>query len=152
MLLEDQKIALSNAHMMIGDSTGHAVVVEWVQGLKEIVEVSENRLIMTNFLLSDPASGNHPCPRYQSIEQKLSELEDSSQAVDLKQVGNAVGAAVQVPRTLEDGKVGGTLYTTFMDISEMRFVLVYKLNNQKVTQLDLREEFAGKRKRKIKLL
>lgn len=152
VLLEERKIALSSAHMMIGDSTGNAVVVEWINGKKEIVPILENRLIMTNFLLSDPASGNHPCPRYESIEQRLNQLEESSQPADLKKVGITMAGAVQVPRAIEDGKVGGTLYTTFIGISDMEFVLVYKLDNQKVTKLNLQEEFAAKRKRKIKLI
>jgi len=151
-LLEEEKIALNSAHMMIGDSTGNAVVVEWINGKREIIPILENRLIMTNFLLSDPASGNHPCPRFESIEQRLNQLEESTQAVDLKKVGIAVAGAVQVPRAIEDEKVGGTLYTSFIGISDMEFVLVYKLDNQKVTKLNLQEEFAGKRKRKIKLL
>jgi hypothetical protein len=37
-------------------------------------------------------------------------------------------------------------------ISDMEFVLVYKLDNQRVTRLDLQEEFAGSRKKKIKLI
>jgi choloylglycine hydrolase len=152
LLLEKEQIALNNAHMMLGDSTGRAVVVEWIQGQKKLIEISGNRLIMTNYLLSDPDKGNYPCPRYQSIEERLLKLENSLQPMDLKLIGNTMGGAVQPPRTLEDGRMGGTLYTSFIGISDMEFVLVYKLDNQRVTHLDLREEFAGRRKKRIKLI
>lgn len=151
MLLENKKIALNNAHMMIGDASGNAVVVEWMDGQREIVHVANNRLVMTNFLLSDTTSGNYPCPRFQSINKRLDKLEEADQAVSMRTVGNAIAGAVQVPRTVEDNKVGGTLYTTFMNISDMEFMLVYKLNNERITRLDLTEEFNGDKKRKIKL-
>ncbi len=147
--LEQKKIALSNAHMMIGDSTGNAVVLEWLDGQKRIIPVSNNRLIMTNFLLSDPTRGSFPCHRYESIETRISQLEEET--ATLKSVGNAMGGAVQLPGKNEAGRVGGTLYTSFINITEMEFVLVYKLDNQKLTRLDLLDEFAKKRKQKIKL-
>jgi len=50
------------------------------------------------------------------------------------------------------GRVGGTLYSSFIDLTDMQFVLVYKLDNQKITRLDLQGEFTKKRKQKIKLL
>ena len=151
-LLEKKKIALANAHMMIGDSSGHAVVVEWLGGQRKIVPLSGNRLIMTNFLLSDPDGGNHPCPRYQSIEDRLDQLEESDQAIDLRAIGNAIASAVQVPRKLEDDREGGTLYTTFINISDLEFVLVYKLDNTRITRLDLKKVFKEGKKKKIKLI
>ncbi len=149
--LEQKKIALTNAHMMIGDSTGNAVVLEWLDGQKRIIPVSNNKLIMTNFLLSDNSRGSFPCHRYESIETKLTQLEETDDPATLKSVGNAMGGAVQLPGKNESGRVGGTLYTTFINISDMEFVLVYKLDNQKLTRLDLSDEFTKKRKQKINL-
>ena len=151
LFLEEKGIALRNAHMMIGDSFGNAVVVEWLDGQRKINGISDNRLIMTNFLLSDTTRGSYPCPRYDSIKKRLSKLENSEEPATLKSVGNVLGGAVQLPGASESGRVGGTLYTTFIDISEMEFVLVYKLNKQKITRLDLAREFTQKRKQKIKL-
>jgi choloylglycine hydrolase len=79
-------------------------------------------------------------------------MEASDQPLDLRAVGNAMAGAVQVPRVIEDERVGGTLYTTFMNISDMEFMLVYQLDNAKITHLDLREEFVGKKRRRIKLI
>ena len=151
LLLEKKNIALNNAHMMLGDSTGNAVVVEWLDGKRNIVPLVNNRLVMTNFLLSDNQLGNFPCPRYKTIEKGLDQLEESDQAVDLKTVGNAIAGAVQVPRAMEDNRVGGTLYSSFIGISDMEFVLVYKLNNDKITRLDLKDEFKKGDKKRIKL-
>ena len=130
--LEQKKIALSNAHMMIGDSSGNVVVLEWLDGQRRITAISNNKLIMTNFLLADTSQGSFPCHRYESIETRLTQLEDMEEPATLKSVGNAMGGAVQLPGTDESGRVGGTLYTTFINISDMEFVLVYKLDNQKV--------------------
>jgi len=152
MLLEKKKISLNNAHMMIGDASGNAVVVEWLDGQRELVHVANNRLIMTNFLLSDTTRGNYPCQRFQAIDFRLDKLEEDDLAVDMRAIGNAIARAVQVPRRMEDDKVGGTLYTTFINISDMEFMLVYKLNNEKITRLDLNEEFERGKKKKIKLI
>jgi predicted choloylglycine hydrolase len=151
LFLEELKIALTDAHMMIGDRTGNAVVLEWVDGQRKVIPVSNNKLIMTNFLLSDTLRGNFPCYRFESIETRLTQLEETEEPATLKSVGNALGGAIQVPGKDKSGRVGGTLYTSFIDLSEMQFVLVYKLDNQKLTHLDLANEFASKRKQKIKL-
>ena len=57
----------------------------------------------------------------------------------------------QAPKEIEDGKTGGTLYSTFIDITKMEFVLVYKLDNSKVIKLDLKKEFKKKNEREIEL-
>jgi choloylglycine hydrolase len=149
--LEKRKIALKNAHMMLGDASGQAVVVEWTKGQRSIVPISNKRLIMTNFLLSDTAQGNYPCPRYQSIEQRLDQMEEAGQPIDLKTVGNAMAGAVQVPRTMENERKGGTLYSSFINISDMEFVLVYQLDNARITRLDLVKEFKGRERKRVDL-
>ena len=150
-LLEVKKIVLSNAHMMLGDSTGYAVVLEWIDGERKIHPIQDNMLIMTNFLLSDPSAGNHPCPRFNAIESSLKKLTKENDTLNLLMVGNTLAQAVQPPTKNGEGRTGGTLYSTFIDVSEMEFVLVYKLDNLNITKLNLKEEFAEKSKRKIKL-
>jgi len=149
--LEKREIALGNAHMMLGDGTGNAVVVEWIDGQRKLLRLQNNRLLMTNFLLSDPSRGNYPCPRYQSIDDRLDQLDEADQPLDLKAVGNAIAVAVQTPREVEAKRVGGTLYTTFINISDLEFVLVYKLDNKRITHLDLKEEFQKRKKSRIPL-
>jgi choloylglycine hydrolase len=151
-LLEKEEIALSNAHMLLGDSSGQAVVVEWMDGQRRIIQIKNNRLIMTNFLLSDPSRGNHPCPRFQSIEDGLDQLEGRDQAADLRAIGNVLAFAVQVPFKAEDGRVGGTLYSSFIDITDMEFVLVYQLDNTKITRLKLDDTFRADKKERINLI
>jgi choloylglycine hydrolase len=149
--LENEKIAISEGHIIFGDNTGDAVVVEWVNGERKIINLKNNMLIATNFLLSDTTAGNFPCYRYNSIEQRLKQLNESAETPDLKKIGNAIGGASQSPRADEKGKTGGTLYTSFTNITDMEFVLVYKLDNSKIIKLDLTKEFEKTRKQKIKL-
>lgn len=151
LYLDMEGIALNNAHMMFGDRTGNAVVVEWLDGERKVVSMLEDRLVMTNFLLSDPSRGNYPCPRYEAIQDGLNQVEAWKKPVDLKVLGNIMAGAVQLPRTDEEGHTGGTLYTTFINISDMEFVLVYKLDMNKITRLDLEEVFAEGKKTKIRL-
>ena len=149
--LENEKIGISEGHMMFGDNQGNAVVVEWVNGEKRVVNKTDNKLIATNFLLTDTTAGNYPCYRYQAIEQRLNLLDKSNENLDLKKVGNAIAGAVQLPREDENGKQGGTLYTTFINITDMELILVYQLDNSKITKLDLKKEFDKPRKQKILL-
>ena len=149
--LEKEKIALNKSHMMFGDKTGKAVVVEWVDGERKLHWIEDNKLIMTNYLLSEPEAGNYPCYRYKSIEHRISELENSGEEINLLKVGNSFGQASQPPRENEKGRVGGTVYSSFIDITENKFFLSYKLSNENVVKLDLNLEFAKAKRQKIKL-
>lgn len=151
LYLEKRKIALTNSHMMFGDKAGKAVVVEWLNGQRVLHWISGNQLLMTNFLLADSTAGNFPCPRYNSIEQRIAELEQRAEEVNLQRIGNTFGQAAQVPRADESGRVGGTVYTTFMNLTDMQFVLSYKLSNENVVLLDLKKEFSKTKRQKIKL-
>jgi len=148
--LEQHKIALHNAHLLFGDKAGNAAVVSWVQGKRKITKPENNYLIATNFLLEAPEAGHTPCYRYKAMVKEIKRLEESGVPIGLREVGNIAAKAVQEPREIE-GKILGTLYTTFINITDMEFVLAYKLNNSKLTKLDLMDEFAKGRKRTIRL-
>lgn len=149
--LEKERIALNRSHLMFGDRSGNAVIVEWVDGERKLHWIEGNQLIMTNYLLSKPEAGNFPCYRYNSIEDRISKLEDSGEEITLLKIGNTFGQAVQPPRVSEEGQTGGTVYTTFIDITDGQFFLSYKLNNENVIKLDLNAEFARSRAKKIEL-
>ncbi|MBI9054396.1 MAG: hypothetical protein JEY96_11300 [Bacteroidales bacterium] len=149
--INERNIALPNAHIMFGDSTGNAKIIEWVNGKQQIISIKDNRLVMTNFHLSDTTTGNFPCYRYSAINENLNKLEINSDTLDLLKIGNALGQSAQTPKQNENGKIGGTLYSTFINITDMEFFLVYKLDNTKVTKLDLKAEFDKQKKQKIKL-
>lgn len=148
--MENEKFAVHQSHFLIGDATGRAVIVEWINGKQHIIEMEGNSLVATNYLINAPEEGGYPCPRFDSIEERIAQMEDSGAAIDLKAVGRTVDAAVQPAQDWEEGRKGGTLYTSFFDITDMKMVLVPKLNNSKAIQLDLREEFK-KGKRRINL-
>lgn len=150
--LEKRKIALNKSHMMFGDKIGNAVIVEWVDGDRKLHWIENNKLIMTNFLLSDTAAGNYPCHRYNSIENRIIKLERSKEVINLFRVGNTFGQAGQAPRADESGRIGGTVYTTFMNLTDMEFVLSYKLSNENVVMFNLKEKFSKTKRQKIKLI
>lgn len=149
--LEKEKIALNDSHMMFGDNTGKAVVVEWVEGERKLHWIKDNKLIMTNYLLSAPSAGNYPCYRFESIEERIEQMEENGEDIDLLKIGNTFGLASQPAKEAEDGRIGGTVYTSFIDITDNKFVLVYRLSNESVIKLDLEEEFSKSKKQKIKL-
>lgn len=149
--IEKEKIALNKSHLIFGDKTGKAVVVEWVNGERKLHWIKNNKLIMTNYLLSDPEAGNYPCYRYNSIEDKISEMEESKEKIDLLKIGNTFGQACQPPRKNVEGRIGGTVYTSFIDITDNKFILSYKLSNQNIIKLDLNIEFDKTKRQKIKL-
>lgn len=151
--LEHKKVALKNAHIFFGDRNGRAVVVEWVNGIKNIIEIKNNRLVATNYNLSDNGQTEVTCWRYPIIQKGLDELDQRGlkDTIDLKAVGNVIGKAVQVTQKDSTGKIVGTLYTTFIDLTEMKFVLIYKLDNSKIIKLDLFNELHTGKVRKIKL-
>ena len=149
--LEKEKIALNRSHIMFGDKNGNAVVVEWVNGKKELLWIKDNKLLMTNYLLSEPDAGNYPCYRFKSIEDRIAELEKSGDEIDLLKVGNTFGQAVQPARANKEGRMGGTVYTSFIDITDNKFFLSYKLSNENVIKLDLNQEFARPKRQKISL-
>ncbi len=151
--LEEKKVALKNAHLLLGDKNGKAVIIEWVKGKKQIVGIKNNRLVATNFNLSETSQTEITCWRYRVIQKGLDELDarDIKDTIDLKAVGNVIARAVQPPQADPAGRVGGTLYTTFIDLTEMKFVLVYKLDNSKIQKLDILKEVQTGKARKIKL-
>lgn len=151
VLLEKEKIALNKSHLMFGDKSGKAVIIEWIDGERKLHWIKDNKLIMTNYLLSKPEAGNHPCFRYDSIEKRIKEMENSSDKINLLKVGNTFGMAAQIPRENEKGRIGGTVYTSFINITDNTFFLSYKLSNENVIKLDLNAEFTKTKRRKIKL-
>ncbi|WP_422084083.1 carcinine hydrolase/isopenicillin-N N-acyltransferase family protein [Ulvibacterium sp.] len=150
-LIEKRKIALPDAHIMFGDATGNAVVVEWLDGEQKIIPIRNNRLVMTNFLLADPTRGNHPCPRYNAIQKNLETLEKNKDSISFLKAANTISNAVQIPNADKEGRTGGTLYSTFINISDMELILVYQLDNKKMSKLNLQSEFDRPKGRKIAL-
>ena len=148
--LEKEKTAVSNGHMLFGDLSGNAAVIEWVRGEMKIVPITNNRLIATNFLLSDTLVGDNPCYRYASIDHQLDKMEKGEDIIDLQRVGNCLGGACQPPRKDADGRKGGTLYTNLINLTDMEMVVVYKLDRERIQHFDLNKEFERKRRKKIR--
>ncbi len=60
---------LNGGHFLIADATGDAAVVE-LEGteMRLFQKKVGNYVAATNFSFKDPALGNYPCPRFQSID------------------------------------------------------------------------------------
>lgn len=149
--LEHEKIAYPGSHLLFGDKTGNAAVIEWVEGTVKIIPISGHKMMVTNFLLSDTSKGNYPCPRFAAMEKELNRLEQDTVRPALREIGNVIARAVQPAALNNKGKEGGTLYSTFIDITDMKFALIYKYDNSNITKLDLKKEFVSGKKRKIRL-
>lgn len=149
--MEKEKFAVHQSHFLIGDATGYAVIVEWIDGVRHIIPIENSSLIATNFLINAPERGGFPCHRYDSIESRITQMEESKDPITLKTLGNTVSGAVQPPADWGEGRKGGTLYTSFFDITDLKMVLVPRLDNSKAIELDLRKEFEKGKRRKIKL-
>jgi len=147
-LFERERIALKNAHVMIGDRSGRAVVVEWIDGERRLTWSQENHLVMTNFLLA--AEVNAPrCGRHESIRERIVAFRTQDEEATLLRVGNFIGGAVLLPRPDGEGRTIGTLYSTFLDLTNGQLVFVPRLDSSKAQKFDLTEEFGRKKGRKI---
>jgi choloylglycine hydrolase len=146
VFMEKEKMAVHQSHLMFGDATGRAVIVEWIDGERHIIEMEGNHLIATNYLLLKPEAGNHPCPRYTSIEERIKALDAQGGPKGFPGISNVTAGAMQLPRKLDNGKTLGTLYTSFIDITNMKMIFLPKLDNTKVIQFDLKKEFEKKRR------
>jgi len=62
-----------------------------------------------------------------------------------------IDQAVQPARKHENNRFGGTVYTSFINITDNKFFLSYKLSNKNVIKLDLTEDFAKSKRQKINL-
>ena len=71
--------------------------------------------------------------------------------IDLLKVGNTFGQAAQAPQKAANGRVAGTVYSSFINITDNQFFLSYKLSNQNIIKLDLGDEFSKTKKQRIKL-
>ncbi len=149
--LENEKIAIPSGHMMFGDKHGNAVVVEWIAGKRTLNYIKNNVLIATNYLLAKPEAGGYPCYRYESIQKRIDILKQG-EVVSFLGFGNTLGGAAVPPNyNLENEKASGTLYSSFINITEMKLFIVPKLDNNKVIKLDLNEWFLKSKRKKIKL-
>ncbi len=137
--LETERVALKDSHVMFGDRTGNAVVVEWLESNRSLTWISNGKLIMTNFHLGETRKQASGCPRYRSIDSRIDHLLRSGKTTSLLAVGNTLGGAARIPIESAGGRLVGTLYSTFIDLKKMK--LVYVLVASKVN--DTREGREG---------
>lgn len=79
LLREHSVPGLQNSHLMISDRSGASAIVEWDGSQLHVIPKSGIYQIMTNFRLSDPAQGGHPCYRYNALLRMLRSETHSSE-------------------------------------------------------------------------
>lgn len=62
---------LCSMHWFVADRNGDAAVIEWDGDELRIIPKSGPFQVMTNFRLSDPGKGGHPCYRYNALLKLL---------------------------------------------------------------------------------
>ncbi len=92
-------------HLLLADLNGSAVV-EWIDGELRVIRPEADFQIATNFALSAPELGGHPCPRYSALEQAL----QSSAPVD---------PAKLLLQAAQSWDGGGTKYSNVYDLRRL---------------------------------
>ncbi len=62
---------LRGVHYMIADRSGDAAVIEWDGDALRVIRKEGSLQMMTNFRLTDPSAGEHPCYRYNAMRRML---------------------------------------------------------------------------------
>jgi choloylglycine hydrolase len=148
---ERYKIAYEGGNFLFGDSTGTSVVISWENSRQTIYYKNQNYLIATNTSLTQCPGDSCSCWRYKAMEKEIKRLNAENKPHDIKEVGTILGKSVQVAAKNSSGRTGGTLYSTFINISDMEMICVFKYSTQTILRFNLREEFAKRKSRKVRL-
>ena len=70
---------LNEHHLLIGDSTGNSVIIEWGEENLEIIHSQKSYQVMTNFFMADPDLARwYSCPRYKIACEMLENVDTIS--------------------------------------------------------------------------
>jgi len=116
---------LYKAQYLIGDAGHQAMIVEG----DNIVQMSDDHLILTNFYHSHPELGGYPCDRYETARQMI---EGSDQYT-----AYLIGAILEA--THQDGKYP-TQYSQIYELKSQSFYLFYYHNYEEFIHIDLNDE------------
>jgi choloylglycine hydrolase len=65
-------------HLLLADKAGNSVVCEWQSGRLKVIRKTGRYQLITNFQLSNPRLGGHPCPRFDVVSKILDQAEGPS--------------------------------------------------------------------------
>lgn len=117
-------------HLLFADSSGDAAVVEWLEDEMRIIWAENNRLIATNFFLSNTSLGGYPCDRYNTVESALNELSSPAPA-DFSAILSSVS------QSFGDG---GTKYSNIYDLKSLTVYVYEKADFSNAAVIDLSDE------------
>ena len=117
-------------HLLFADSSGDAAVVEWLEDEMRVIWVENDKLIATNFFLTNPALGGYPCDRYETVESALNEL-SSPTVADFSTI---------LSTTSQDFGDGGTKYSNIYDLKALTVYVYEKADFSNVAVISLSDE------------
>jgi hypothetical protein len=120
------------------DKTGDAVVVSpAIDGSIAFTRISGDFLISTNFNVDHPGGTYYPCPRFDFLTTRLTEI-TTTDNVSLDNCANLL-EAVHVPQTYS---YAGTVYSNVYDLKKQVIYLYVHGNYDEVVTLNLSAELA----------
>jgi hypothetical protein len=113
------------AQYIVGDSTGNSIIVEG----DNIIPIQGNYQVLTNFYLSHPGLGGHPCWRFETATEMLNTNTDLTTYF----IGSILDA------THQEGNYP-TQYSNIYDLKNCFIYLFYYHNYEEFITIDLTEE------------
>jgi len=102
---------LAEEHLMIADRTGKSCVFEFVDGKAKLIPAAGRQQYITNFILSAPERGGHPCQRFDTMAGFFSKSGDLS--ARLPELLEAIHQEGQFP----------TIYSYVFDLSKLELTV-----------------------------
>jgi hypothetical protein len=107
---------LAEEHIMFADTTGKSCVIEFNNSRLQVIEGNAESQYITNFHVSDPTLGWHPCDRYDSMEALFREK------------GNKEGRLVDILDAVHQESQYPTIYSYIFDLRKMEISMFYNHN------------------------
>ncbi len=118
-------VGIERGQIMISDRSGRSVIVEG----DEIIEITGDHQVCTNFYQSDPSRGGWPCWRYKKAKEMLEESEEVS-----------IQFAEEIIFACHSSGTYGTKYTNIFDMNTGNIKLYYTGYFDKEITLNLFDE------------
>lgn len=122
-------------HFLIADASGDSAVIEQIEGKLKVLRREQDFQVATNFYLTKPSLGNHPCKRYDRATEALKALTEPS--VDAIR---SILTSVSGRGRSASGEEGGTLYSNVYDLRNREVTVYYKQAFDKPLKIRLADE------------
>jgi len=118
-------------HIMIVDSSGDSVILEWGRDSLSVVKKTKDYQVMTNFNNTNPGlAGWYPCNRYEIVEDKLETLT----TISIDEIRTILKAVKNT------GMNYPTVYSNIYDIENKQIYLFHNHNFEEFFLVDTEDE------------